>query len=124
MEERKDNNEKSVEIDETEALTAAENAPAVEDMPSDLHTDNSVAEEKDMPEASAPAAKKKAVARKDMTALQWTWHEMKRNKVAYLMIAPFMLVFLTFTVFPVVLSIILSFTSFNMLEMNADMWIH
>ncbi len=67
--------------------------------------------------------KKKAVARKDMTKAQWTWHEMKRNKVAYLMIAPFMLVFLCFTAFPVVLSLVLSFTNFNMLEMNWDMFI-
>ena len=32
---------------------------------------------------SQKTAKKQAVARKDMTKLQWTWHEMKRNKVAY-----------------------------------------
>ena len=69
------------------------------------------------------ASKKKAIARKDMTKAQWTWHEMKRNKVAYLMIAPFMLVFLCFVAFPVVLSLILSFTNFNMLEMNWDMFI-
>jgi hypothetical protein len=34
------------------------------------------------------AKRKKAVARKDMTAAQWTWHEIKRNKIAYLMILP------------------------------------
>ena len=65
--------------------------------------------------------KKKAVCRKDMTKAQWTWKEMKRNKVAYFMIAPFMLVFILFTAFPVVLSLLLSFTNFNMLEINADM---
>ena len=69
------------------------------------------------------AVKKKVTARKDMTKAQWTWHEMKRNKIAYLMIAPFMLVFLCFTAFPVVLSLVLSFTNFNMLEMNWDMFI-
>ncbi len=67
--------------------------------------------------------KKKVVSRKDMSAWQWTWHEMKRNKVAYLMILPFMFVFVLFTVFPVVLSLILSFTNFNMLEFNADMFV-
>ncbi len=67
--------------------------------------------------------KKKVVSRKDMTAWQWTWHEMKRNKVAYLMILPFMFVFVLFTVFPVVLSLILSFTNFNMLEFNTEMFI-
>jgi ABC-type sugar transport systems, permease components len=59
---------------------------------------------------------KRAVSRKDMTKAQWTWKEMKRNKVAYLMIAPFLLLFIIFTVIPVVLSLLLSFTSFNMLE--------
>ena len=66
---------------------------------------------------------KKAVARKDLTMAQWTWKEMKRNKVAYFMIAPFMFVFILFTLFPVLLSFILSFTSFNMLEINWDIFI-
>ena len=76
MEERNDNNEKSVEFDENEVLTDTEVADAVEDMPTDLHTDNSVAEEKDGLVAQKPNGRKKAIARKDMTALQWTWHEM------------------------------------------------
>lgn len=71
----------------------------------------------------AKKTKKKAVARKDMTMLQWTWHEIKRNKIAYVMIAPFMFVFILFTVFPVVLSLALSFTNFNMLEFTSDMFI-
>ena len=41
----------------------------------------------------------------------------KRNKTAYLMMAPFFLLFFLFTVLPVIASIGLSFTSFNMLEM-------
>ena len=56
------------------------------------------------------AAKKKAVARKDMTKAQWTWKEIKRNKTAYIMIAPFVILFFIFTVLPVVVSMILSFT--------------
>ncbi len=60
---------------------------------------------------------KRPVSRSEMTRAQWIWKEMKRNKVAYLMVAPFMLLFLLFTVFPVFLSILLSFTDFNMLEM-------
>ncbi len=56
------------------------------------------------------------VARKDITKAQWTWMQMKRYKVAYLMIAPFMLIFFIFTVIPVVASLVLSFTSFNMLQ--------
>ena len=65
---------------------------------------------------SQKTAKKKAVVRKDMTRLQWTWHEMKRNKVAYLMVAPYMLIFTCFTVLPVVLSAVISLTDFNLLE--------
>lgn len=56
------------------------------------------------------------VSRKDMTKLQWTWKEIKRNKTAYLMIFPFMLLFFVFTVLPVVFSMALSFTEFNLLE--------
>ncbi len=60
--------------------------------------------------------KKRLVSRKDMTIAQWTWKEMKRNKVAYIMCAPFFILFFVFTVLPVALSIFFSFTEFNMLE--------
>lgn len=49
------------------------------------------------------------------------FHELKRYKTAYLFLAPFMLVFLTFTVIPVLMSIALSFTYYNMLE--APRWV-
>ncbi len=62
-------------------------------------------------------SKKKAVIRSDMTRAQWTWKEMKRNKVAYVMVAPYMLIFTLFTVVPVLLSVVISFTDFNLLEM-------
>ena len=65
---------------------------------------------------SQKTAEKKAVSRKDMTRAQWTWKEMKRNWVAYIMVAPYMLIFTVFTIVPVVLSVVLSFTNFNMLE--------
>ena len=58
----------------------------------------------------------RAVSRKDLTRAQWLWKEMKTNKTGYFMVAPFMLIFLVFTVMPVILSILLSFTSFNMLQ--------
>ena len=58
----------------------------------------------------------KPVSRKDMTRWQWTWKEMKRNKVAYVMVAPFLLLFIIFTIVPVLLSMILSLTDFNMLQ--------
>ncbi len=72
---------------------------------------------------SQKTATKKAVSRKDMTKAQWTWKEMKRNKVAYLMVAPYMLIFTCFTVLPVVLSMLISFTDFNMLQMPNIVWL-
>ena len=42
---------------------------------------------------------------------------MKNNKTAYFMLAPFLLLFIIFTVLPVLLSIFLSLTDFNMLQM-------
>ncbi len=61
--------------------------------------------------------KKKAVSRKDMSKLQWTLKEMKNNWIAYVMLAPYYIIFLTFTIIPVFVSLFLSFTSFNMIEM-------
>ena len=57
------------------------------------------------------------VKREEMSKLRWTWEEMKRNKTAYFMLAPFFLLFIIFTVLPVFLSMILSLTDFNMLQM-------
>ena len=42
---------------------------------------------------------------------------MKNNKTAYFMLAPFLLLFIIFTVLPVFLSMLLSLTDFNMLQM-------
>ncbi len=44
------------------------------------------------------------------------WQEMKKNKTSYFMMAPFLILFFLFTVVPVVASLCLSFTYFNMLE--------
>ena len=62
---------------------------------------------------SKTKTEKRPAAQGEPSKAQWTWREMKKNKVAYVMIAPFMLLF---TVFPVLLSIVLSFTDFNLLE--------
>ncbi len=43
-------------------------------------------------------------------------YQIKRNKASYLMMAPYFILFFLFTVLPVVISIGLSFTYFNMLE--------
>lgn len=47
---------------------------------------------------------------------------MKKNKAAYLLMAPFFLIFFVFTVLPVILSIFFSFTDFNMLEFPNWIW--
>ena len=60
--------------------------------------------------------KTKVVSRKDMTKAQWTWHLMKQNKIGYLMVAPYVILFFLFTFIPVFLSLILGFTDFNMIE--------
>ena len=65
---------------------------------------------------SKTKTEKRPAAQGEPTKAQWTWREMKKNKVAYVMIAPFMILFFIFTVFPVLLSIVLSFTDFNLLE--------
>ena len=62
------------------------------------------------------AKKDKTVVRKDISRFSWTLGEMRKHKVAYLMVAPFFILFLMFYVLPVVLSVVLSFTVFNMLE--------
>ena len=60
---------------------------------------------------SKKTAEKQAVARKDLTMRQWIWKEMKRNWMAYVMVAPYMLIFTIFTILPVVLSAVISFTN-------------
>lgn len=48
--------------------------------------------------------------------LKVKWAQIKRNKVSYFFIAPFMIIFTLFTIIPVVLSLFLSFTYYNILE--------
>ncbi len=69
-----------------------------------------------MSQNAAAVKTPKPTSRKDMTKFQWTLKEIARNKTAYFMIAPFMILFTIFTVFPVALSMFLSFTEFNLLE--------
>jgi len=42
--------------------------------------------------------------------------EMRKSKHAYVLLAPYFIIFCTFTVLPVLLSLLLSFTNFNFLE--------
>ena len=61
-------------------------------------------------------AKEQAVIRTDMSRFKWTLNEMRKNKAGYFMALPFFILFFIFTVVPVLLSFILSFTTFNLLE--------
>lgn len=47
---------------------------------------------------------------------KYTWHMMKTNKACYAMLLPFMSLFIIFTVVPVVMSLPMGFTNFNMIE--------
>lgn len=59
----------------------------------------------------------KAVSRHgDMSRAQWTLHLMKQNWIAYVMIAPFMILFFALTVLPIVVGLIVSLTNYNMLQ--------
>jgi multiple sugar transport system permease protein len=61
--------------------------------------------------------KNQKYAGKAMTKARYIRTQMKRNWVGYVMVAPFLIMFIAFTVVPVVLSMLLSFTSFNMLQL-------
>ena len=63
----------------------------------------------------ATKASKQAASR-ELTKAQWKLKEIRQNWVGYVMVAPYMILFTLFTVVPVVLSIVISFTDFNMLE--------
>ena len=47
---------------------------------------------------------------------KYTWHMMKTNKACYAMLLPFMSLLIIFTVVPVVMSLPMGFTNFNMIE--------
>ena len=48
---------------------------------------------------------------------QKLWKQIRQNREAYLMLAPFMLIFLVFTVIPVVMSLPMGFTDFDMVQL-------
>ena len=65
----------------------------------------------------------KQASSRELTKMQWKLKEIRQNWVAYLMVAPYMILFTLFTVVPVVLSIVISFTDFNMLELPNIVWL-
>lgn len=44
------------------------------------------------------------------------WARMKKSKTSYIMMAPYLILFFFFTILPILSSVVLSFTYFNMLE--------
>lgn len=47
---------------------------------------------------------------------KYLWQEIKRNKSCYFMLAPFLILFIVFTVIPVVMSLPMGFTDFDMVH--------
>jgi multiple sugar transport system permease protein len=56
------------------------------------------------------------VSTTQVTRWQYTRREMKKKWAGYVMVGPFLIMFAAFTIVPVLMSILLSFTNFNMLE--------
>lgn len=52
----------------------------------------------------------------NLTKRQLLWKEVKKNKHNYVLMAPYMILFFTFTIIPVFMSLGISFTYFNLLE--------
>ena len=68
-------------------------------------------------------ADKKAVARNGISYWEYTKREVKRNWIAYVMILPYIVIFSLFTLCPVVLSFVVGFTDFNMLQWPNFVWL-
>jgi multiple sugar transport system permease protein len=64
----------------------------------------------------------KQASSRELTMFEWKLKEIRQNWVAYLMIAPYMILFTLFTIVPVLLSIFIGFTDFNMLEIPNIVW--
>ena len=56
-------------------------------------------------------------------SLRWYGREIRKNRDNYLMVAPYAVIFTVFTVIPVVLAIVMSFTYFNLLEPPQFRWL-
>lgn len=73
-----------------------------------------------MPQASLPQPRPAAAPERTPVRIRtrWAlmWQEVKKHKHSYALMAPYMLLFFLFTVLPVAISMLFSFTYFNMLE--------
>lgn len=49
---------------------------------------------------------------------KWTqlWLDIKKNKVSYYFLAPFLILFTVFTIVPIIMSVVLSFSYYNIIE--------
>lgn len=56
------------------------------------------------------------MSKQHTSRLAQTWRTVWINRSAYALMAPFMIIFFTFTVLPVLMTIVLSFTQYNILE--------
>ena len=65
----------------------------------------------------------KQASSRELSMFEWKLREIRQNWVAYLMIAPYMILFTLFTVVPVLLSVFIGFTDFNMLELPNIVWL-
>ncbi len=67
-------------------------------------------------ESTTAVVRPKTPKNRSRSRLRHFWEGLRRDSISYLFIAPFGILFGLFTVIPVVLSIVLSFTYFNMLQ--------
>ena len=64
-----------------------------------------------------PEKEKKRVPLNKMDKWHYTLHQMNINKACYIMILPFFALFTFFTIIPVVMSLPIGLTSFNLVQM-------
>jgi len=67
-------------------------------------------------EAAVVILKKKQATSIRSGKMSRLWSDIKRNRVSYLFLAPFLLLFSFFTIMPIVISVFLSFTYYNILQ--------
>ena len=72
-----------------------------------------------IPAVKAPATKRAKTANGNEPVYHKPslWKQIKTNKASYLMMSPYLILFTLFTIVPILASLFLSFTYFNMLEM-------
>jgi multiple sugar transport system permease protein len=67
-------------------------------------------------ETAVAVLKKKQASSLQSGKLSRLWSDIKRNRVSYFFLGPFLLLFFFFTIMPIVISIFMSFTYYNILQ--------